>query len=244
MRTKLLFIAALAHTCLASPLAITLQGTLQRSGGPATVFDNQPYSVTFTIPDPALPVSGSVSPDLASRSVLYLTLGTLNVPGIGLSVTSPLQVQFIQDSSPALTFHQWMNIFQFQPLPVGDFMLLTPMYTIDGSPIWNGLADGLGTPSLSLLSAKQVYTLWRLQQIPGPGLPSLPLAGFESRADSLTISAIPEPSTLALTFLGLLAIGQRFFFSFKASRAFTSFFTKAAGSGLPSGNCTPPLDTL
>jgi hypothetical protein len=155
--------------------------------------------VQFTIPDVSAPDTSIVSPDLSFRSITYLTPGTLSVPGLALSVVSPLQVQYVQSAGD-----QWLNLFQFSPLPVGDFMLLTPFYSVNKAPLWNGLADGLGTPALNALPGQPFYSLWRLQQIPTPGLPSIPLAGFESRTDMYTITesaAIPEPSS----FLSVLA---------------------------------------
>lgn len=201
MRRVLFLLIAAAGAVMATPTTVVLQGIFVPSYGPPTVFDHQSYSVQFTIPDVSLPDSSIVSPDLSFRSITYLTPGTLSVPGLGLSVVSPLQVQYVQSAGD-----QWLNLFQFSPLPVGDFMLLTPFYPVSKAPLWNGLADGIGTPALNSFSGEPFYSLWRLQQVPTPGLPSIPLAGFESRTDTYTISestAIPEPGTFVIVLAGL-----------------------------------------
>jgi hypothetical protein len=203
MRLSLLL--CLAAQLLPGAVVVRIEGNFGPASGTSTVFDNQNYLVQFTIPDPASPASSAADPGTGFSRVDYTTSAALSVPGIGLSVPlgAPNTIEYIQSlgTSP---FDNWMNIFQFYGLPVGGFMLATPVYSLSGAPLWNGLAPPL-TPAINQLNHEPVSALWRLQQIPNPGLPSIPLASYGAGVATITVQDAPEPSSMVL--VGALCAG-------------------------------------
>jgi hypothetical protein len=185
---------------LTGGVVVRIEGNFGPASGTSTVFDNQDYLVRFTIDDVTSPASSSDDPGTGFSRVDYTTSAVLTVPGIGLSVPLgvPNTIEYTQ-SLGNVTFDNWMNIFQFYGLPVGDFMLVTPVYTLSGVPLWNGLAQP-GTPTINQFDHEPVSALWRLQQIPGPGLPSLPIASYGSGVATITVqdATAPEPSSMVL----------------------------------------------
>ncbi len=190
MRLPLLF--CLSAQLVSAAIIVRIDGNFGPPLGTPTVFDNQDYSVQFTIADPASTWSSSVGP--GSARVDYTTSAVMSVPGIGGSffLGVPNTVEYIQSGG------SWMNIFQFYGLPAGDFMLVTPLQTLSGLPLWNGLAPPLGTPEINEFNHEPVFALWRLQQIPVPGLPSIPLASYDAGIATITVQNVPEPSAMAL----------------------------------------------
>jgi hypothetical protein len=189
----------------AAPVLVSVEGNFGPSDDVATVFDNQAYVASFPIPDPAHPQQQIAAPDIDFFSATYATIGSLSVPGIGLVTQEPVEVQFIEQGGAT-----WMNIFAFRNVPVGDFILATPVETLSGAPLWNGLAGAFGTPALFVLDHEPAFAFWRLQQIP-PGQPaSIPLASYQIGTASITIAVVPEPSTAGLLPIGLAAMGIAF----------------------------------
>jgi hypothetical protein len=197
---RLAVLLCLTVQLLPGAVVVRIEGNFGPASGASTVFDNQDYLVQFTIDDPTSPASSSDNPGTGFSRVDYTTSAVLSVPGIGLSVPlgMPNTIEYTQ-SLGNLPFDNWMNIFQFYGLPVGDFMLVTPLYTLSGAPLWNGLAQP-GTPAINQFNHEPISALWRLQQIPGPGLPSLPIASYGSGVVTITVqdATVPEASSRVL----------------------------------------------
>ena len=121
----------------------------------------------------------------------------VSVPGIGLSVTSPVEVQYNNQAPLGL----WLNIAVFRPLPVGDFLIMTPFQTLSGAPLWNGLAGARGTPEITLLTNEPGSARWFLEQN------IIPVAVYGSGTAAITAApAVPEPPTTALAAGSLFAL--------------------------------------
>jgi hypothetical protein len=193
----------LLPAALASPITVTLSGNFGASSGDATLFDHQNYSVMFTIPDPSSPTRFFDAPGgIGQISAIYDVPAILSVPGIGFSVVSPVEVVYNNQAPLGL----WLNVGVFRPLPVGDFLVLTPFQTISGAPLWNGLAGARGTPEITLLTAEAGSARWFLEQNTSDR-GAIPIAVYDHGPIAITAApTIPEASTIALTSGGLLAM--------------------------------------
>ena len=67
----------------------------------------------------------------------------LSIPGLNFSVVNMVGAGYYNQQPLGL----WLNLMTFTGLPVGDFMVMTPLQTFDGSTLWNGLAGVLGFPA-------------------------------------------------------------------------------------------------
>jgi hypothetical protein len=193
---------ALSSRAVASPVAVTLFGNLGAPAGSSTLFDNQNYQISFTIPDPHAPTTvfepiGGVG----QTSAAYRVPARLSVPGIGLELMNPVDV--IYNSQEPVG--NWMNIMTFTGLPVGDFMVVTPVRTLSGVLLWNALAGSLGTPEITLLNAEPAYARFFLEQNT-PNIGPVPIAVYENGASAITAMEIPEPATVLLVGAGLLTV--------------------------------------
>ena len=109
-----------AFPLFAEPIAVTLSGNFGAPDAGSSVFDFQNYVVSFQIPDAASPSQTTCC--LGQISATYDVTANLSVPGIGLSVNDPVQVQY----NNQLPLGKWLNVLGFTGLPVGDQLLLTP----------------------------------------------------------------------------------------------------------------------
>jgi hypothetical protein len=130
----------------------------------------------------------------------YAVLAELQVPGLGLTLDRNVTVGYIYQ----LPLGQWINIFSFTGLPVGDFMVVTPLQVNSGQ-LWNGLAASLGTPVITPLSNAPGTARFFLEQNTSNQGP-IPIAIYDQGAMTITAAAIPEPQTLWLCSGGLLLI--------------------------------------
>jgi hypothetical protein len=122
---------AVSSRVLAGPIAVTLAGNFGTPVGSPTVFDQQGYQVTFVIADPHSPATFvDVPGPLGQVSVTYHVPARLSVPGIGLTADSNIDVNY-NDQAPVGFL---LNIAVFTGLPVGDFLILTPLQTIRERP--------------------------------------------------------------------------------------------------------------
>ena len=96
-------------------------------------FDDQDYTLNFVIPDAAAPSSTFCCVEI---SATYFVDATLLVPGIGLSTTEAVDVQYNNEAP----LGEWLNVGNIGGLPEGAFILLTP-FQIDSGHLWNGLVD-------------------------------------------------------------------------------------------------------
>jgi len=182
-------IVVLSPLAFADPIQVTLSGNFGAPSGTSTVFDNQNYSVTYTIADPHSPTSFFDAPGgVGQIEAIYDLQAVLSVPGIGFSVASPVEVEYFNQAPLGL----WLNIGVFRPLPVGDFLIMTPFQTLSGAPLWNGLAGARGTPEIYPLTGEAGSARWFLEQN------TLPLAVYASGTSAITAAPVPEPSAAAL----------------------------------------------
>jgi hypothetical protein len=197
---RLAVLLCLTVQLLPGAVVVRIEGNFGPGSGTSTVFDNQDYLVQFTIDDPTSPASSTDNPGTGFSRVDYTASALLTVPGIGLSVPlgMPNTIEYVRSPGNFQSFDNWMNVFQFYGLPVGDFMLLVPLHTLSGAPLWNGFAAP-DTPVINLFNHEPVSASWALEQIPGPGLPSVPLTGYGGIA-TITVqdAAAPEPSSMVL----------------------------------------------
>jgi hypothetical protein len=183
---------------LAESVFVTINGNFGPSDSNSTVFDNQDYSVRFTIANPASPDSFIVDTSVNFISVDYMVQAELAVPNLGLTIDRSVDVQYIEQAPG-----NWLNIFSFSGgLPAGDFFVLSPLQTLNGLPLWNGLAGNLGTPGISLLIAEPSFVIWHLEQIPPTGGPGLPLAVYAAGTATITSAPVPEAPTWMLVAFG------------------------------------------
>ncbi len=175
-------IAAFAN---GSPIAVTIAGNFGSPIQGTSAFDNQAYSINFTIPDPSAPdatvccAPGQVEAD-------YNVFATWSVPGLGFSHSDPIIAGYLNQQPLGL----WMNLSFFTGLANGDFMLVTPLQVND--PLWNGLAGPVGTPVINLLDHSPGTAIFHFEQ-PDPGGASVPFAVYQSSL-TLTAAAVPEPA--------------------------------------------------
>lgn len=202
-RMVMALLVVLAPLMLADSITVTLSGNFGASSGTLTVFDQQNYSVTYTIPDPHSPTRFFDAPGgIGQISAIYDVLGRLSVPGIGFSIVSPVEAVYNNQAPLGL----WLNLGVFRPLPMGDFLVMTPFQTLGAAPLWNGLAGARGTPDITLLNGEPGSARWFLEQ--NSALGPIPIAVYESRAaiTAASTTAVPEPRSIALAAVGLIAL--------------------------------------
>jgi hypothetical protein len=192
------FVLAAVCTLAAAPIDVTISGNFGRPSSGSSLFDQQNYFITYTIPDPHSPTRFFDAPGGTGQiEAIYDVLGTLAVPDLALTVISPVEVGYENQAPLGL----WLNIGVFSPLPVGDFLLLTPFQTVVGAPLWNGLTGARGVPEINVLNAQPGTARFFLEQnTPNQG--PIPLAVYEGPATISAVS-IPEPTGLALMLVGL-----------------------------------------
>jgi hypothetical protein len=134
-----------AASAFADTVAVTISGNFGTPQGGSSLFDDQNYTVDFVIPDSANPSVTTCC--LANVEADYDVTAQFKVPGLGLSLDEPVEVEY--NSEPPLA--TWLNIFSFTGLPVGNYMLLTG-FQLDSGALWNGLAGPLGTPVINQLN--------------------------------------------------------------------------------------------
>lgn len=199
----LAFLLATTVLC-AGPINVSIAGNFGPPSTGSSVFDNQNYFITFMIADPHSPDMAFDAPGgIGQVSATYHVPVLLAVPGLGFSVMNPMDVSYIKQAPLGI----WMNIFTFTGLPVGDFMVVTPLQTISGVPLWNGLAGSLGQPEINFLNAEPSSTRFFLEQnVPNMG--ALPIAVYDNGRSSITVIAVdsvPEPSTISVAPAAVLA---------------------------------------
>jgi hypothetical protein len=198
---------AFAAAAAASPINVSLSGNFGPSLNQPTLFDNQNYLITFTIPDPHSPTTGSDTSD-GLVAVRYGTpgqndmLAELSVPGIGLSVTGQVVVEYLNQAHQGL----WMNMWVVAPLPVGSYFQMMPFQTSNGAPLWNGMAWSHGLPEIYPLDAAPGRAHFYLEQTTSDF--TFPIAAYEMVATMTASTAVPEPSVIFLMATGLLVISR------------------------------------
>jgi hypothetical protein len=179
----------------ASSIGVTISGNFGPSSAGSSVLDNRSYFINFTIPDPHSPTMIVDAPG-AQVSATYHVSASLDIPGLGVAVTKALDVSYVKQAPLGI----WMNIFTFTGLPVGDFMVLTPLQTISGIPLWNGLAGSLGQPEISLLNGEPASARFFVEQNT-PNMGPIPIAIYDhgtATITSLSAGSVPESSTLTI----------------------------------------------
>lgn len=193
-----LFTATLAA---ASPVTVVISGNFGPPAGGTTLLDNQDYSITYTIPDPHSPANSlGISNTWASAE--YQVPTALSIPSLSFSVVTTVGAGYYNQQPLGL----WLNLMTFTPVPQGDFMVMTPLQTLGGQPLWNGLAGALGDPELTALSNVPASARFFVEQnTPNQG--PIPLAVYENGIAFISqTSAIPEPATFAAVAAALFAL--------------------------------------
>jgi hypothetical protein len=188
----------------ATPINVMLFGNFGMPSSGSSPFDNQNYLITYTIPDPRAPTRYFDAPGgIGQIDAIYDVPGTLTVPGLGLTVVAPVEVGYENQAPLGL----WLNIGVFQPLPVGDFLILTPFQTAGPVPLWNGLSGARGAPEINRMDAQLGSARFFLEQnTPNQG--PIPIAVYEGPAFMTAAAPIPEPAgfVLLVPALALLAV--------------------------------------
>jgi hypothetical protein len=224
LHSTLAFSLAFAAAAAASPINVSLSGNFGPSLNEPTLFDNQNYWITFTIPEPHSPTSRYITGDgqaVAGYGVRRDMPGVVSVPGIGLSVTDAVVVEYVNQAPEG----QRMNMSVTVPLPVSNVLCMTRFQTANGEPLWNGLAGSLGLPEIYPLDAVQGtarFFLYSYQAEPG-GF-SYPMGVYEMAATMTASAAVPEPSVILLAAAGLLVFSLRS----RLSRRFSNKERRAA----------------
>ena len=188
---KLCLLLLVPTLAAAGPITVVISGNFGAPTGGSTILDNQNYSIFYTVPDPHSPTSTVAIPNTEVR-VQYDVPTTLSIPGLNFSVTETVGAWYESQQPMGL----WLNLMTFTGLPVGDFMVMTPLQTLDGTPLWNGLAGSLGDPELTEFSNVPVSARFFVEQNTTTDGP-LPLAFYESGPATMAqIPAVPEPSGL------------------------------------------------
>jgi hypothetical protein len=118
----------------AAPITVLISGNFGPGLGGSTVLDNQDYSIAYTIPDPHAPDSSFATGNVANAT--YQIPVQLSIPGLGVSIVNNLSADYRSDPSTFPTLGMWLNLMSFTGLPVGDFMVMTPLTTAT-EPLWN-----------------------------------------------------------------------------------------------------------
>jgi hypothetical protein len=182
----------------ADSVNVTLSGNFG-SGG-LSVLDNQNYTITFSIADPASP---SRTYCCAGTIIIVYddTNAQLSVPGIGLSLNEAVGI--VYNTSPGNPGN-WMNVIGFTGLPQGDLLLWSGVQ-LDNGNLWNGLADPLGTPVINLFNDAPGTGLWALEQY-NPTTGDIPIDSGLGAID-ITVTSVPEPAGGWLLGTAILALG-------------------------------------
>lgn len=200
---ELSLLVVFATVVSAAPVTVLITGNFGPGSGGSTVLDNQNYSILFPIPDPHSP-SASFSMGAAANATYQVPV-MLNIPGLGISISNFISADYRNDPSTLPTLGMWLNLTTFTGLPVGDFMVMTPLTTAAG-PLWNGLAGTLGTPEILPLNQAPAHARFFVEKnTPGQG--PIPLAVYDAGTAFITqTSPAPEPGTIGLIVTGLLAL--------------------------------------
>jgi hypothetical protein len=189
-----------------APVTVAINGNFGPPSG-TTLLDNLNYSMTYTVPDPHTPDNsfGNLDPAFASAAI-YDVSAALSIPTLNFSVVKPIRVEYFSQQP----FGQWLSVTMTGlGFPVGDFFIwLFPVRTLNGQPLWNGLAGPLGNPELELLTAAPARApFWALQSIPGDG--SGPIAFYENGSASISqTTSTPEPATFIPLVVFSLVLGS------------------------------------
>jgi hypothetical protein len=199
-----LWVALSAVSASAGPVAVTINGNFGAPQSGSSIFDNQNYVIQFLIPEDASPAATTCC--LAQTSATYDVNAHMAIPGAGVSLDNAVQVQY----NSQLPLGQWMNIFSFTGLPVGDFMILTPFQIATGD-LWNGLAGALGTPEITPHNAAPGTGTWHVE-LNTPNQGPMPIAVYANGPVTLSAAQvpgaqIPEPAPVSLLAAALVAFG-------------------------------------
>ena len=209
MRNLLLFLFVITLAS-AAPITVVITGNFGAPTGGTTILDNQDYSIVYTIPDPHSPTNSMGIPNTWANAD-YQVPTLLSIPGLNFSVVNMVGAGYYNQQPLGL----WLNLMTFTGLPVGDFMVMTPLQTFDGSTLWNGLAGVLGDPELTTLNHVPVSARFFVEQNTTNQGP-IPLAFYENGTAFISQTpAVPEPVTSGLIAAVLLAIGMAARFSRK-----------------------------
>jgi len=189
----------------AAPVTVVINGNFGPGSGGTTVLDNLDYSITYTVPDPHTPDSSFGNPDPTfGANALYNVLTVLSIPTLKFSVVNAIQADYRSQQPIGL----WLNLTSFTGLPVGTFMVLSPLQMLNGQPLWNGLAGPLGNPELGQLTAAPASARFFVEQnIPGDG--AIPLAVYDNGSAVISqTTSIPEPATSVPLVVSTLVLGS------------------------------------
>jgi hypothetical protein len=201
---------ALLTPVAATPITVVITGNFGAPTGGTTILDDQNYSIVYTIPDPHTPTNSMGIPNTWANAE-YQVPTLLSIPGINFSALETVGAGYYDQQPLGL----WLNLMTFTGLPVGDFMVMTPLQTLDGSTLWNGLAGALGDPDLTILGHVPASARFFVEQNTTNQGPT-PLAVYERGTAFISqTSVVPEPATSGLTGTVLLAIGMVARFSHK-----------------------------
>ena len=204
----------------AAPVTVVINGNFGPPTGGTTLLDNLDYTITYTVPDPHTPDSSFGNPDPAfGANALYNVSAILSIPALKFSIVNAIQADYRSQQPLGL----WLNLTTFTGLPVGDFMVMTPLQTRNGQPLWNGLAGPLGNPELGVLTAAPASARFFVEQnIPGDG--ALPLAVYDNGSASISqTTSIPEPATSIPLLVSSLGLGTGILRRRAATRISSSF---------------------
>lgn len=194
---------ALLTPLVAAPITVTITGNFGAPTGGTTVLDYQNYSIVYTIPDPHAPTNSMAIPGTWANAE-YQVAAQLSIPGLSFSAIEPVGAGYYNQQPLGL----WLNLMTFTGLPVGDFMVMTPLLTLDGSTLWNGFAGALGDPELMTVDhvpASARFFVEHNTATQGP----IPLAVYDNGTAFISqTSAVPEPATSAFTAAALFVIAM------------------------------------
>ena len=205
MKSHSLFLFLLLNPLvLATPITIVIAGNFGSSSNGSTVLDGQNYSISYTVPDPQSPTNSASFGSAANAT--YQIPVQLSIPGLNFSVINSVGAEYHNDPSTLPSLGMWLNLFTFTGLPVGDFMVMTPLTTTSVAPLWNGLAGALGTPDLLPLSNAPAHARFFIEQNTSNQGP-IPIAVYENGTAFISqTQAVPEPTSLRLMCAGLLLV--------------------------------------
>lgn len=202
MRTLVLALAITSTVC-AGPIVFSMSGTFGQANGTPTVLDNQDYFINFVIPDPHSPARVFDNP-IAQIGATYPVIAQLAIPGLNFVTQNLIEAGYNSQQPLGL----WLNLSTFTGLPVGDFMVATPVQVF-GTPLWNGVAGALGTPELNVFTNAPAHARFFIEQnTPNQG--AIPIAVYESAAVISQLAPgggqVPEPGSMATVGAALLGV--------------------------------------